>query len=72
MTESQDLHVDAMRGIKETIPALEERREERRGQVSALTESRAFCSSKVALEDVPHGEVSDAFVTAARVRRSAG
>jgi len=24
--------------------------------VSALTETRAFCSSKVALEDVPHGE----------------
>jgi hypothetical protein len=32
MTESQDLHVDAMRGIKETIPALEEIREERRRQ----------------------------------------
>lgn len=32
ITESQDLHVDAMRGIKETIPALEDMREERRGQ----------------------------------------
>ncbi|MGH3925521.1 MAG: hypothetical protein ACRDTT_22140, partial [Pseudonocardiaceae bacterium] len=32
ITESQDLHVDAMKGIKETIPALTELREERRGQ----------------------------------------
>lgn len=31
MEESSDLHVDAMQGIKETIPALEELREERRG-----------------------------------------
>ncbi len=32
IAESQDLHVDAMRGINETIPVLEEIREERRGQ----------------------------------------
>lgn len=32
ITESQDLHVDAMRQIKQTLPALEEVREERRGQ----------------------------------------
>lgn len=31
--ESQDLHVDAMRDIRETLPALEEIREERRGEV---------------------------------------
>lgn len=32
ITESQDLHVDAMKGIKQTLPALAEIREERRGQ----------------------------------------
>jgi hypothetical protein len=32
ITESQDLHVDAIRQIKETLPALTEIREERRGQ----------------------------------------
>ncbi len=31
--ESQDLHVDAMRDIRATLPALEEIREERRGEV---------------------------------------
>ncbi|MDQ3577266.1 MAG: ferritin-like domain-containing protein [Actinomycetota bacterium] len=32
ITESQDLHVDAIRQMKETLPALVEIREERRGQ----------------------------------------
>lgn len=32
ITESQDLHVDAMRGIRQTLPALAEIRAERRGQ----------------------------------------
>lgn len=33
MEESQDLHIDAMRDIKATLPALEEIREERKGEV---------------------------------------
>lgn len=32
ITESQDLHVDAIKGIRQTLPALAELREERRGQ----------------------------------------
>lgn len=40
--ESQDLHVDAMRGIAETIPALEEIREERRREEVDVEEIAAF------------------------------
>jgi len=41
----------------------------RKNLVSALIESRAFCSSKVAVEGVLRGEVSDACVRAARAGR---
>ncbi|HEV2088319.1 MAG TPA: ferritin-like domain-containing protein [Cryptosporangiaceae bacterium] len=40
--ESQDLQVDALRGIKETMPALAEIREERRGKPVDLDEIKRF------------------------------
>ncbi|MDQ3579754.1 MAG: hypothetical protein M3443_19600, partial [Actinomycetota bacterium] len=40
--ESQDLHVDAMRDIKETLPELAEIREERRSQPVDVDEIDRF------------------------------
>lgn len=42
MAESQDLHVDAIKGIKETLPELAEIREERRGQPIDVDEINRF------------------------------
>lgn len=49
ITESQDLHVDAMKQIKDTLPELVAIREERRGQgvntdeIERLTSVAARC-----------------------------
>lgn len=42
ITESQDLHVDAVKQMKETLPALEEIREERRGEEIDTDEIERF------------------------------
>jgi rubrerythrin len=46
ITESQDLQVDALRGIAETLPALTEIREERRGQEVDVDEIARFNASR--------------------------
>jgi rubrerythrin len=46
ITESQDLQVDALRGIKETLPALAEIREERRGKPVDVEEIGRFNANR--------------------------
>lgn len=46
ITESQDLQVDALRGIRETMPALAEIREERRGQPVDVGEIERFNANR--------------------------
>ncbi len=56
IAESQDLHVDAMRQVKETLPALTEIREERRGQEVDTEEVARFNTGRrSALERLGYG-----------------
>ncbi len=65
ITESQDLHVDAMRQIKETLPELAEIRAERRGQEIDTDEIKRFnLGRREALARLGYGTATAGMLTA--------